>query len=105
MPETNGQLSPLGQMILDELKEQRRDLGEVREDVREAKTDLRHLREGQTDMAKRLQKLETLAAKSLPLDPKTILKVCALLGTVALAASQGVPEGVWKALIGMLGGS
>lgn len=107
MPESQAQLN---QMILDELRGQRSDIKSLSGDVGELKSDVRHLKEGQEDITERLKSLEVLAkaqevsaSKQINLDWKTVLKIVATLAVVALGASHGLPEGAWKALIGILG--
>jgi archaellum component FlaC len=100
MPESQLQIN---QMILDELRGQRQDIQDVRDAVAELKGDVKHLKEGQEDITERLKALETAASRQISLDWKTVLKIVATLAIVALGASHGLPEGAWKALIGILG--
>lgn len=91
------------QMILDELREQRLDIKQVRSDVGDLKGDVKHLKDGQDDITARLQKLEETSQKASNLDWKSIARIVAIIGVIVIGASKGIPADVWSALAKLMG--
>lgn len=102
MPETPHKEPTVIQMLLDELKAQRADIKEIREDIGELKGDVKLVQTSQADMAQRLAKLE--ARPAFEIDRKTMITIAATLAAAIIGASRGIPESVWKALLGLLAG-
>lgn len=92
------------QVILHEFREQRKDIQHIRTDIGEMKVSVRLLTSEQAALTERLKKLEEAASKGFSLDWKTLLKIVSVLGVVTVGATHGLPEGAWRALIGLLGG-
>lgn len=82
-------------MIYDELRHQGDKLDDIAQDVAVIK-------DKQVSMDTRLEKLESRPV--LDIDKKTLIVIASVLSMAIAGASRGLPEGVWKALIGLLAG-